>query len=255
MKARLGRWLPALSLALAVGAGPAPAQETPARSAEPLTLTLARWRAEALGRSACGLAGWILGSGGDLRWDLTVAEDPGSTLQSGDADDWAPLLTRTGHGWTLIAPASGTGVFGAWDREWAAPPAGLAALARRVATCVDNGPSRSTEGSRRLTLFSDPVAGDEPAAVTAAGRFREGMSHRGRGGGGPGEVVTVGARAAAGGVRVRSSRRPGWVEVTAVERRPAAGSADEVFLPWWSLGELTLPASLPPAGTSPSGRR
>jgi hypothetical protein len=52
-------------------------------------------------------------------------------------------------------------------------------------------------------------------------------------------------------VEVRSSRRPGRLVVTPREHRPTSATPEEVFLPWWSLGEiLDLP---PPADSGTSG--
>jgi hypothetical protein len=234
--------------------GAAAAQDLPAVdppvSAAPDTFrfVLADWRAEALGRQVAGMAGWVAEPGGALRLDLTVRDDRAGDPPPGTGE---AVLARHGRGWTLVTGAGGDGVYGAWDREWQAPPAGLSELAHEVAALSaspGDGPARRT-----LTLASDPTA---TAAPDRPGRgFRRALATRGRGGGGPGERVTVSGAPGDGGVRVRSSRRPGWLEVVPRERRTALGVAEELFLPWYPLGEVLTFLSAAETGTSVPGRR
>lgn len=268
MSSRHGRWSIGAGLVLAfLGAGAAgafaarnppgsgpPIVDDPAITVAPDTLAfvLADWRAEALGREVGGVAGWVAGPGGALRLDLTVADDRAADPSPGTGE---ALLARQGRGWTLVTGAGGDGVYGAWDREWQAPPAGLSALALEVAALAaapGAGPARRT-----LRLDADPSAGSTATPkIEGPGRgFRRALVTRGRGGGGPGERVTVRAGAGDGRVRVRSSRRPGWLEVAPRERRTALGLAEEVFLPWYPLGEVLTFLSSAEPGTSDSDRR
>ncbi|MBK7046093.1 MAG: hypothetical protein IPH48_06160 [bacterium] len=235
------------------GAQPGASPDSSAEAgAESLILVLADWRVEALGRQAAGRAAWVTGPAGDLRVDLLVDEagaDPGAGAP-------ADLLTRAGRGWTLVAGQGDEGLYGAWDREWRTPPSGLAALARAVTD-----PAWSTAaggGSRRLVLAADPAATPEAAGAPVPA-FRRAQARRGRGGGGPGERLTVSSLGTPGALRVRSSRRPGRLEVVPTARRAALGVPAEVFLPWWPLAEVLDPGTAatrePNPGTSGSGPR
>ncbi len=253
-----GTWSPATSLVLAllgVGvSGPACAQDPPAVAAPPaaaqdtLNFVLADWRAEALGRQVAGTAGWVADPGGALRLDLTVTDDRADEPSPGTGE---AVLARLGRGWTLVTNPGGEGVYGAWDREWQAPPAGLSELVSQV-VALSAAPG-AVPSRRTLDLAADPAA---TASMDRSARdFRRALVTRGRGGGGPGERVTV--RVAAGDrmVLVRSSRRPGWLEIVPRERRTAVGMAEEVFLPWYPLGEVLTFLSAAEPGTSPRDRR
>jgi len=229
----------------------APAADEVPAAVVPDTLRFVRadWRAMALGRQVDGAAGWVIASDGTLRLDLTVS-DP---MNDAAPEPGMALLARQGRGWTLITSADGAGVYGAWDREWQLPPAGLAELAFQIAALTA---SNGSGVSRTLTLAADPaVATAATAGVGRFGSFRQGLVTRGRGGGGPGERVSVRASADDDRVRIRSSRRPGWLEVLPRERLTVVGKAAEVFLPWWPLGDVLtfLPGSQP--GTSGPDRR
>jgi hypothetical protein len=257
-KLRRLAWLATALLGLVTAPATAGAQpgaspdSSAAAGAESLILVLADWRVEALGRQAAGRAAWVTGPAGDLRVDLLVDEagaDPGAGAP-------ADLLTRAGRGWTLVTGQGDEGLYGAWDREWRTPPSGLAALARAVTD-----PAWSTAaggGSRRLVLAADPAATPEAAGAPVPA-FRRAQARRGRGGGGPGERLTVSSLGTPGALRVRSSRRPGRLEVVPTARRAALGVPAEVFLPWWPLTEVLDPGTAatrePNPGTSGSGSR
>jgi len=231
------------------------AADEPPVPATPDTLPYvgADWCAEALGRRICGALGWVAAADGGLRLDLTVLEPADDAGSAGTAvAPGTALLARQGRGWTLVTGADGDGIYGAWDREWRAPPAGLAELALAVAALASGdrpGPARRT-----FTLAADPAATETAAgADRPAGSFRQGLVVRARGGGGPGERVNLRTVAGVDRVRVRSSRRPGWLDVLPRERRPALGASDEVFLPWWPLGDvLTFPSGTGPGTSGPA---
>lgn len=222
--------------AAAAGSAPPPAAE--------LQVVVADWRAAALGRAAEGLLCWVSGPGGDLRLDvLAPAPDPAEPAPDAPGGRREALLWRRGRGWTLVAGGGAdAGLLEPWGREWRPAPAGLAGLARAVATAAPGSP-------RRLVLAEAPTA--EPGAPTAgAAGLRPALVQRGRGGGGPGERVTV-ARTAGGPVRVRSSRRPGVLEVRPLASLTVAADPAAVYAPWWPLGEVLprLPEWLPRTGT------
>lgn len=232
--------LPAVPARAAVAA----AADTAATVPDTLTCVLADWSAGAFGSRAGGAAAWVLAPDGSLRVDLAVADDPPAP---GGTDR---LLARAGRGWTFVAGGSGEGVYGAWDREWRSAPVGWTDLARAVAAGAEPG---AGPVGRRLVLAAaspdtDPAGGPQPAG------FRPGLARRGRGGGGPGERVTV-RPAADRSVRVTSSRRPGALVIRPRSRQEVRGVAAEVFLPWWALGEVLRFPGRSGVGTSPDGPR
>lgn len=239
------------ALALGLPSGTALAQGPPdsaAPAGESLAVVLATWRAEAFGRLATGAVGWVAASDGAVRLDLALDAQPGDAQPASLPDPWPGLLARDGRGWTLVAPPVGEGLYGAWDREWSAPPPGLAALACGVVRGADG--SRTAGGGESFILAA--AADGVPAGDAGSGPsgLRRELAGRARGGGGPGERVHVGPLPG-GGVEVRSSRRPGRLTVIPRETRPTSATPEEVFLPWWSLGEiLDLP---PPAESGTSG--
>jgi hypothetical protein len=143
----------------------------------------------------------------------------------------------------LVAGAGpDAGLLEPWGREWRPAPAGLADLARAVAAADPGRP-------RRLVLAAAPTT-ESGAPEPGATGLRAALVRRGRGGGGPGERVTV-TRAAGGPVRVRSSRRPGALEVRPLASLAVAADPAAVCAPWWPLGEVLprLPEWAPRAGT------
>jgi hypothetical protein len=243
-----------LSARMTLGEG---ARDSGAADSEALSVVLATWRAEAFGRVATGAVGWVAAGDGTVRLDLAVDAQP-DPVPGSNPDPWPGLLAREGRGWTLVAPPAAEGLCGAWDREWSAPPPGLAALARGVTHWAEGtradgtsgvGARASGGGESFVLAAAVSEAGTMDADPLPTGLRRE-LAGRARGGGGPGERVHVGPLAG-GAVEVRSSRRPGRLVVTPREERPTSATPEEVFLPWWSLGEiLDLP---PPAESGTSG--
>lgn len=213
-------------------------------AAADLALVVAEWRAGALGREATGLLAWVSGPGEELRLDvLAPGEGAAPAPAADDAGGRDALLWRQGRGWTLVAGSVGErGVLEPWDREWRPAPAGLADLARAVATAGPGHP-------RRLVVAEAAAAAPDGPPAGAPG-LREALVRRGRGGGGPGERVSVTATTA-GPVRVRSSRRPGDLVVRPVAALRVAADPEAVYAPWWPLGEVLpgLGDLLPAAGT------
>lgn len=209
----------AAALALALGwAAPAGAQ---ADGTVAGTLRTAAWRGAFLGRGAAGRLALLAGPDGTCRAD--VGEGP---------VDLPALLARRGRGWTLVLPGAGDAVLQPWDREWRRLPADLAAGLRAVAGALADPAAGSPR--RRHVL---PPAGEPPG-------FRAALAARGRGRGGPGEVLTVvrrGDPAAGGALAVRSSRRPGSLTFTDLRGLPVSYRPDEAFVPLWPLADLLDP--------------
>lgn len=216
----------------------------PADASAPMCLVVARWRAEAFGRVAAGRAAWVTAPDGSVRIDLALDDDrPGSPDAAGDP------LRQQGHGWTLVAGPGGDGVYGAWDREWAVAPVGLTALVRQVVA-----PAAAPSRPRAVVLEFDPAESVDGAPAPAD--LRRQLVQRGRGGGGPGERLTVRHDRQAGVCRVRSSRRPGALELRPEPARGVSGAVAEVFLPWWPLAEVITPVpdGAEPGTSGPNGR-
>ncbi|MBK8166251.1 MAG: hypothetical protein IPK64_09860 [bacterium] len=221
-------------------------------AAADLALVVAEWRAGALGREAAGLLAWVAGPTQELRLDVLAPGEGGGLPPAGEAADRCDaLLWRQGRGWTFVAGAAGEpGLLEPWDREWRPAPAGLADLARAVAA--------ARPGQRGRLVVAEAVGSTAEAGMTptAVPGLRRGLVRRGRGGGGPGERVSVDATTA-GLVQIRSSRRPGALVVHPVVSLRVAADPASVFAPWWPLGEVLpgLPELTPAAGTpDPDGR-
>ncbi|MFO7610197.1 MAG: hypothetical protein R6X35_13595 [Candidatus Krumholzibacteriia bacterium] len=219
----------ALALGWATAAGAQPADTVAG------TLQVAAWRGAFLGRGADGTVALLAGPDGTCRAE--VGEGPVAL---------ASLLARQGRGWTLVLPAVGDAVLQPWDREWRRLPADLAAGLRAVAQAVAD---PAGGGPRRRHVL--PPAGPSPG-------LRAALAARGRGRGGPGEVLTVvrrGDPAAGGALAVRSSRRPGSLTITALRSLPVAYAPDEVFVPLWPLADLLDPGPQDPENPQNPGTR
>ena len=227
-------------------AGPETAEPrtTVPATAGDLHLVLADWEARALGREARGALAWVTGPGAELRLDVLAPADGNAAAVDPEA-----LWGRQGSGWTLVAGAAGEpGVLEPWGHPWRPAPPGLVELARAVA----DGPP----GQRRQLVLAAPDSVAVAGQASPATGLRASLVRRGRGGGGPGERVTVTHRQD-GDVRIASTRRPGELAIRNLAGRTVAGNPVEVYTPWWSLREV-LPGSLPDAPNSgtrgPDGR-
>jgi hypothetical protein len=174
-------------------------------------LAVASWEGRAFAHRLVGTVAVLEGGDGSLRWEIATAPD--TTL--------AALLHRRGRGWTVILARDGAGTRNGWGDRWRPlePDLGrvLAAATRSV---LSAGPAR-----RRIVVADN------------AGRLRPRLAARGRGRGGPGEVLElVGDNA--GGTSLHSTRRPGSLHLSAWRRYHATYPARESFVPLWSLDEL-----------------
>lgn len=104
-----------------------------------------------------------------------------------------------------------------------------------------------------------PDLGEEAGPAPRASALRSELTRRGRGRGGPGEIIVLERFAPgdpAGAFEIRSTRRPGRIRVGAPTIHSLVCPVPEVFLPLWPLGEITRPTlenSLRNPGTSPPG--
>lgn len=232
--------VPVLACLLAVAAVPAPAQETPELQAG--TLRLATWRGSFLGRGAGGSLALLIGPDGACRVEVA---DRRCT--------WTDLLDRSGHGWTAVLGAGADPLVAPWGREWSrleAPlAAGLATLARALA--APPGPPVRTRNGAATPVRTVALPPADPAPS-----FRAAQAARGRGRGGPGEILHLVWLTAADRspvLAVRSSRRPGGLRLGELRCLPVRFPVPETFVPLWSLRELLDAGSEIPGTCHPAG--
>ena len=267
--------IPLLALLLLLGRVPGSGAGEPDPDAALLLST--RWAASAYSHHTGGSVCWIQGPDGSLRVEVRLGPAGGARPAAGVLLDGppllAPLLTRTGEGWTLILGPAGTGTLNAWGRPWRHAPAGLAQMARLITAASgrtgDPGAGagfRSLAGGHRpgalvrpRVLPPAPPAADrnkvwryqlaslDPGidADGGASGFRAGMTARGRGTGGAGEIVALRRYRVAGGegfaLAVTSSRRPGELRLDPARAMAVEPPVPEVFLPLWPLAEFYEP--------------
>lgn len=174
-------------------------------------LEVAAWEGSALARRVGGSVAVLAGRDGSLRWE--IAQEPDTSLVS--------LLERAGRGWTVILAPDGAGTRNAWGQEWHPLESGLARfLAAATRAVLDGG-----NGDRRVVV---------PEAKTG---LRARLAARGRGRGGPGEILHV-VRGPAGDAVVTSTRRPGRLQLSPWRRIDVRYPLRESFVPLWPLAEL-----------------
>ena len=222
-----GRSLLVLLLSTAVAAGTASALEDE-RTGD---LVHGAWRGSALGRQAEGGFLLLVDPEGFLRCEIGVDS----------AADKQDLLERRGQGWTVVAGRAGEGTRNAWDREWRSIERPLAFLLLAGADLLAEAPEGPWHARR---VIRDPEA---------APRLRQRLSARGRGRGGPGEVLD--ARGGEDGwVVLSSSRRPGSVRLGQIRHHPVVYPVREAFVPLWPLAELVTMDPEIPGTPRPEGR-
>lgn len=227
---------------------------------------LARWRAGAIGRTVSGNACWIVGKAGELRLE--------ASLDTGGEDRPAEnLFYQQGQGWSLILGQPGEGTFNPWAEAWQEVHPGLEAWMRAALLCPgrrsDSATSRGTAYRPRFCRPTQPMSvyrwvaprltfggrdqTDSDSGRT--GRFRQSMVRRGTGRGADREIARLEvfhpAPRVAGwiaGTRLRlvSSRRPGYLEWTILQRSPGFEAPPEAFLPLWPLSEFVDPVRVFP---------
>jgi hypothetical protein len=173
------------------------------------------WRGAVLGHHAAG--GFLLLSDEDGFLRLEIGRDESAAP--------AALMSRRGHGWTVVATPDGGGTRNAWEREWQPLEPRLSALLRAGAEILVDPPAPPF---RRVRVVRE--TGTEPDLRTR-------LTRRGRGRGGPGETLVI-RGAAAGRFVFGSSRRPGSLELADLTRRPVVYPVREAFVPLWPLAEI-----------------
>jgi len=243
------------------------------------SLYFVRWRAVFWAEQAHGTACWLPGGNGALRCEIrrNIADEaPEDTTL-------APLLRRGGQGWTLTAAGPGTGTLQAWGEPWREANRRMLQFGRVLTlvlvpqqTSLDSLAGLATrslsrtrvstprprwlaaapqpgegETDLRLELTTSPVstADHEPVAgMVSAPLFRRQLEARGRGRGGPAEILNLHWPRAPDSrgrrwIRITSSRRPGRLEITVPVEIIVTYPKPETFLPLWSLAELLGPGA------------
>ncbi len=180
------------------------------------------WRLATWGFHGDGICAWVSGPLG-LRLDVAAA-----AVGADPAASAGRLWEQTGEGWTFVCGAV-DGTFGPWSEPWRplapGPRRALAELAAAVAAATTG---TGTETSRLALRWNDP-----PAGMSA---FHAALAARAAGSGDAVETVILEAGSSPRAVRLRSSRRPGRLELWPAAGYPGAVTAPaEVFAPLWPL--------------------
>lgn len=265
----------AAARAASAGLGATPDQTGGAPGDTLLDWAVCAWRAEGGGERLTGVAGWLRTEDGSLR--LEIGRDAGPPPPVAAE---ARLLQRTGRGWTVLAPAVGPAVLWTWgggleaaDASWrprvevvlrllasgpdGEPPAlppGCRWLPSTPATPTRPGRPGRSKAAAPLRWRETP-APDRPGRGALAGSaWRRALEARGRGRGGPGEVWSAVWRAdgPVAALRLASSRWPFTVELTLPRVSRLRLPSADLWVPYWSLGEL-LPAGASPVPARESG--
>ena len=245
--------------------------QSPAEVSEPTDndqhgqLHLVSWEAQILGRIQPGTACWIAGPHGALRLEILSAGDP-AALEN--------LLRQEGEGYSLILGSGEAGTFNSWHRQWRKVDSASASWVRLVSGILSGQDSSElvrSDGLRLLTsltqrrvgrlpchgrsqsktkirvqlpvlrdLSADPETTSRPSVSSAKSPFRQRMSHRGQGRGGPQEILTLVATDFIGqpGWQLTSSRKPGRILISSPQTWSITSPGVEVFAPLWPLAEL-----------------
>lgn len=216
----------------------------PAAADGGLPVRHAPWSAEAWSHHAAGELCWVAGPDGSLRLELGLAENgPGPKT----------LLEQDGDGWTLILGPEGEGTLNAWEREWRRVDPGLGTLAAEAVGFM----SGAAGNADRLRVEIPELDADGRPQDRGNG-FRAAMTRRGRGRGGPGEVVLLERLEGHGtdpwAFEIRSTRRPGRIRVGSAGTLDLACPVPEVFLPLWPLSEICEKTHNIPGTSTGTGR-
>lgn len=184
------------------------------------TLIEGSWRGTVLGRSATGSFLLLVDDGGWVRLELA----------QGRTGDLQALMARRGEGWTVVTDPDGTGTSNAWGEEWRTLEPDLAALVARGGAAVAQAPA-GLFATRRVVRREG-----------GATDLRRRLVRRGRGRGGPGEVLRISGDSH-GRVTIIGSRRPGHLELGPLRRHPVHYPNGEAFVPLWPLADIVVPDS------------
>lgn len=231
------------------------------------------WQASAFTYHAFGTVGWIVGPDKSLR--LEILSDPASGQDLAGCPERQSLsltrmLAQQGQGWAVILGPSNAGTVNAWGQQWRSAKPAVGQWLRLLLSTLSNPPDSESASPVSLHLqipkrFVAP--GSRPGwtssisrhelpqlnltdsgEVVAAGHqetenvLRQKLTRRGRGRGGPAEMVTLAWRQNRTDtqieLRIRSSRRPGVLQVTAPVSQPVRYPHRELFLPLWPMQDL-----------------
>ncbi len=212
----------------------------------PGSLHSVNYRASAFSYHDHGTLVWLNGPDGMMRLDIRRG---GTTAQG--RNRLTALMEQNGEGWTAVFGGETAGTINAWGEQWRQPPDGLVRAARLIATVLDSGPPAFTPAKRPWRAGSNRVAtrkygipsltqANEPGAAVVS--FRRTQVDRGMGRGGDGDILEL-AWSAAGSVgssylRVRSTKRPGQLELTPDATYQVVFAMPETFVPLWPMGQL-----------------
>jgi len=175
------------------------------------------WRGTALGRTADGRFLLLVDEEGRVRLELA----------RGSALDLHSLLARRGDGWTVVTDKEHGGTRNAWGQQWQSLDRDLAALVAGGAAAVAGTPDGGA-ASRHVVLQAESSMG-----------LRRRLVQRGRGRGGPGEVLRIRGEKS-GEITITGTRRPGRLELGSLRRQTILYPRRETFVTIWSLADLLV---------------
>lgn len=220
-----------------------PGQTAETEADLPGTIRTVAYRASVFSFQDSGTVLWLPGPDGIMRLEIRRGRAGHDAL--------TPLLAQSGAGWTAILGGQNPGTLNAWQEQWRQPPAGLAQAARLVNEALTAGPTLSVDrktrwraGAHRLNGRTHGIDSLNPVSAEASSgpAFRQVVAARGWGRGGLGDVLALrwetGAEGQASHLVVRSTRRPGRLELTPLATYDVIYAMPEAFVPLWPLAQL-----------------
>jgi len=218
-------------------------------------LYFTQWGGSFLSVEKRGVAAWIHDSAGNLRFEIMFV---GQGQESKNLDR---ILNWSGpEGWTFISAASGAGTFSRWYEQWQEIPSSMDIWLRAIIAHtggglpLPTGVRETSPGGRTLLLPLFETAEkrtrvkklqlpefiqSEKSSEEPVHDFRQRMTRRGAGRGGPETVLNlVSSSGEFPDLRITSSRYPGSLHLGFPQRIAAEYIIEEVFLPWWPLSGI-----------------
>jgi hypothetical protein len=241
---------------------------------------LVEWQASAWAGKVAGSACWLLGSENDLRAEISLddSSDPesfperlrrllhrqggGWTVTWAGGREGSGTLQPWGEAWRVAEPrlmiwlhlltsalVRGPALELNARRGEAVRILPVQRVANRPRWLTHHSGAEFPDDKLQVQIPSPPARAWSPTAVESrqdvTTAFQAAMVHRGLGRGADQEIVTLQwerqeAEAGPDRVRVRSSRRPGQLNISLPQVIPVRYPVPESFLPLWSLADLAV---------------
>jgi len=208
----------------------------------PGRIHLAEYRASVFAHRESGSFLWLAGPSGLLRLEIRRGDGQGVLTA---------LLGQEGQGWTAILDGAENGTINAWGESWHQAPAGLGQVVRIVSEVLQSGvpssdvtvgPWRCRGADDRSMKYRIGALGGSVGSGSGKSDFRERLTRRGLGRGDRDELLelkwVVAAMDTTAWLMVRSTRRPGKLELAQQYSREVVYAMPETFVPLWPLARL-----------------